>query len=166
MKKNFKLKKIYKKLLFIAIFAYVLYIFIGQQKTLNSYKNTNEYYTEQINKQLAYQESLTAKKDNMEYLVVILGAPEPTNDINYRDIDCKTLFEYGFLNYENLISAQKRAITFLNNYASFVIDINTILKISLGVLSALFVFTILYKKNKTKKFENSEDIFNFRCSFW
>ncbi len=108
----------------------------------------------------------TAKKDNMEYLVVILGAPEPTNDINYRDIDCKTLFEYGFLNYENLISAQKRAITFLNNYASFVIDINTILKISLGVLSALFVFTILYKKNKTKKFENSEDIFNFRCSFW
>ena len=35
MKKNFKLKKIY------------------------------EYYTEQINKQLAYQESLTAKKDNI-----------------------------------------------------------------------------------------------------
>ena len=55
MKKNFKLKKIYKNLLFIGIFAYVLYIFIGQQKTLNSYKNTNEYYTEQINKQLAYQ---------------------------------------------------------------------------------------------------------------
>ncbi len=63
--KTFKLKKIYKNLLFVAIFAYVLYIFIGQQKTLNSYKNTNEYYTEQINKQLAYQESLTAKRDNI-----------------------------------------------------------------------------------------------------
>lgn len=65
MKKLLKSKKIYKNLLFVAIFAYVLYIFIGQQKTLNSYKNTNEYYTEQINKQLAYQEALTAKKDNI-----------------------------------------------------------------------------------------------------
>ena len=46
MKKLLKSKKIYKNLLFVAIFAYVLYIFIGQQKTLNSYKNTNEYYTE------------------------------------------------------------------------------------------------------------------------
>ena len=54
-----------KSLIFIYCPSYVLYIFIGQQKTLNSYKNTNEYYTEQINKQLAYQESLTAKKDNI-----------------------------------------------------------------------------------------------------
>ena len=63
--KLLKSKKIYKKLLFIAIFAYVLYIFIGQQKTLNSYKSSNEYYTEQINKQLAYQKTLTDKKDNI-----------------------------------------------------------------------------------------------------
>ena len=65
MKKLLKSKKIYKKLLFIAIFAYVLYIFIGQQKTLNSYKSSNEYDTEQINKQLAYQKTLTDKKDNI-----------------------------------------------------------------------------------------------------
>ena len=48
MKKLLKSKKIYKNLLFVAIFAYVLYIFIGQQKTLNSYKNTNEYYTFEV----------------------------------------------------------------------------------------------------------------------
>lgn len=49
----------------MAIFAYVLYIFVGQQKTLISYKNANEYYAKQINKQLAYQESLTNKRDNI-----------------------------------------------------------------------------------------------------
>lgn len=65
MKKLLKSKKIYKKLLFIAVFAYVLYIFVGQQRTLNAYKNTNAYYAEQINKQLAYQESLIEKRDNI-----------------------------------------------------------------------------------------------------
>ena len=62
MKKLLKSKKIYKNLLFVAIFAYVLYIFIGQQKTLNSYKNTNEYYTEQINKQTPHNNAQAQKK--------------------------------------------------------------------------------------------------------
>ena len=43
-----------------------MYIFIGQQKTLNSYKNTQEYYSEKIEKQLAYQQSLYETKSNID----------------------------------------------------------------------------------------------------
>ena len=65
MKKQLKTNKLGKKLLFFAIFAYIIYIFIGQQKTLNSYKTAQKYYQEQLTKQLAYQESLTDKRDNI-----------------------------------------------------------------------------------------------------
>ena len=43
-----------------------MYIFVGQQKTLNSYKNTQEYYTEQLDKQLAYQKNLNDTKANID----------------------------------------------------------------------------------------------------
>ncbi len=65
MKKRFEAKKICKKLLFFAILAYIAYIFIGQQKTLNSYKTAQNYYSEQLNKQLAYQETLETTKANI-----------------------------------------------------------------------------------------------------
>lgn len=65
MKKEVKPKKIGKKLLFFAILAYIIYVFIGQQKTLNSYSTAQKYYSEQLNKQLAYQESLYDTKANI-----------------------------------------------------------------------------------------------------
>ena len=65
MKKTIKTNKIYKKILILGILAYVMYIFIGQQKTLTSYKNTQKYYSEQLNTQLAYQESLYETKSNI-----------------------------------------------------------------------------------------------------
>lgn len=65
MKKTLKTNKIYKKLLIISVVLYIVYIFISQQKTLNSYKNTQNYYSEQLNKQLAYQESLYETKSNI-----------------------------------------------------------------------------------------------------
>lgn len=65
MKKQLKLNKITKKILLIAILAYIVYVFIGQQKTLNSYKTSQNYYDEQLNKQLAYQESLYDTKANI-----------------------------------------------------------------------------------------------------
>ena len=65
MKKTIKSNKFYKKILFFGILAYVLYVFVGQQKTLNSYKNTQDYYNEQLTKQLAYQESLYETKANI-----------------------------------------------------------------------------------------------------
>ena len=65
MKKQLKLNKLGKKLLFFTILVYIIYIFIGQQKALNSYKTAQKYYKEQLNKQLAYQESLTETRDNI-----------------------------------------------------------------------------------------------------
>ena len=65
MKKLIKSNKIYKKLLILGVLLYVTYIFIGQQKTLNSYKNSEKYYSDRLNKQLAYQESLYETKSNI-----------------------------------------------------------------------------------------------------
>lgn len=65
MKKEIKQKRMGKKLLFFAILAYVVYVFIGQQKTLNSYSTAQKYYSEQLSKQLAYQESLYDTKANI-----------------------------------------------------------------------------------------------------
>ena len=41
----------------------------------------------------------TAKKDNVELIVVILGDEKNEEGINLRPVDCKALFEYGFNNY-------------------------------------------------------------------
>jgi len=58
-------KNLYKRILYLIIIIYVLYIFIDQQKTLNSYKKSQEYYTNQLNSQIAYRESLTKTKLNI-----------------------------------------------------------------------------------------------------
>ena len=66
MKNKNKFKNLYKKILYLAILVYVLYVFIGQQKTLNSYKKTQEYYAKQIGTQMAYQEDLNKTKTNID----------------------------------------------------------------------------------------------------
>jgi len=60
-----KNKKLYKKILLISLSVYVACIFINQQKVLNSYKNTQEFYQKQIEEKLAYQESLKETKTNI-----------------------------------------------------------------------------------------------------
>ena len=65
MKKGKNKNNLYKKVLYISIFLYVLYIFIGQQKTLNLYKKNEQYYNKQLNTQLAYQKTLTETKTNI-----------------------------------------------------------------------------------------------------
>ncbi len=65
MKKQLKTGKIGKKILLLIILAYIIYVFIGQQKTLDSYKTSQKYYSEQLNKQLAYQESLYNTKNSI-----------------------------------------------------------------------------------------------------
>ena len=65
MKKKINLKKIIK-LIFIALIAiYVIYVFINQQKTLNSYRLTQDYYATEIDKQTKYKEELTEIKNNI-----------------------------------------------------------------------------------------------------
>ena len=65
MKKSLKCKKLYKKIFIVAILFYVVYLFIGQQKTLNSYKSSQAYYAKQLSEKQAYQESLTESKSNI-----------------------------------------------------------------------------------------------------
>lgn len=60
-----KTKKIYKKLFIIGLAIYLIYIFANQQKTLNSYKTAQQYYTEQINEKIAYKETLYNTKNNI-----------------------------------------------------------------------------------------------------
>lgn len=62
MKKN---NNIIKKILFIGIFIYVIYTFISQQKTLNSYKTSVKYYQAQIEKKSKYQQELNETKSNI-----------------------------------------------------------------------------------------------------
>lgn len=107
----------------------------------------------------------TAKKDNMEFLAVILGAPEPTNEINYRDSDCKTLFEYGFTNYETIIKIDKN---FMNIFSNLIISggtLNTIFKFILVISAFYFTYTIVShsskKKSSNSKKKNSKKSFSF-----
>ena len=78
--KILKSKKFYKKILFVIIGIYIISIFINQQKTLDSYKNNQEYYAKQIKEQTEYKESLLAKKDN-------LNSPEYIEEIAREKLD-------------------------------------------------------------------------------
>ena len=60
-----KIKKIHKKLFIIVIMAYLIYIFASQQKTINSYKAAQKYYSEQIAKEALHKETLCNKKKNI-----------------------------------------------------------------------------------------------------
>lgn len=59
-----KSKSLYKKLCIIGITIYVVCIFVNQQKTLDSYNNRKKYYSQQIEEQKEYNESLLSLKDN------------------------------------------------------------------------------------------------------
>lgn len=92
----------------------------------------------------------TAKKDNMEFLVVVLGAPAPDNTTNYRDVDCKTLFEYGFANYEEITKPDEKVVNFFNDFVSGGITLSTFIRIgasAIGVYVVYTVFKICLKKN-------------------
>ena len=60
-----KPKKKLKILFATIIIIYVAYIFINQQKTINSYKTAENYHAEQIEIKVAYKESLYEKKNNI-----------------------------------------------------------------------------------------------------
>ena len=65
MKKKIDNKKLIKKVGIIVLGIYVLFILINQQKTLNSYKTSQKYYEEEIEKKVAYQETLKETKDSI-----------------------------------------------------------------------------------------------------
>ena len=65
MKKKTNKNKLIKRVCFIGITIYIMCIFINQQRALNSYKISQEYYQDEIKTKLAYQESLKETKSNI-----------------------------------------------------------------------------------------------------
>lgn len=59
------MKKIYKKLLFVAILLYVTFTLVNQQKTLNSYKKEQENYEKQISEKKEENTSLASMQENV-----------------------------------------------------------------------------------------------------
>ena len=71
MKKNINTNNLIKKICYIVIGIYILFVFINQQKTLNSYKTSQKYYEEEIEKKVAYQKTLKETQssiDSEEYI--------------------------------------------------------------------------------------------------
>lgn len=96
----------------------------------------------------------TAKKDDMQFLAVVLGAPEPTTNMIYRDADCKTLFEYGFENYEIITKIDKPVISFLNDTLPIKTSVNDLLKYVIaifGIAILLMIIKTVFKGKKSKK---------------
>lgn len=52
----------------------------------------------------------SAKKDDVEYIVVILGAQNTENGLSARYIDCKKLFDYAFENYKTYTINEKNSV--------------------------------------------------------
>ena len=71
MKKQINSKKILKKIILTFVFVYVAYILINQQQTLNSYRRTEAFYSNQIETKTAQRESLTYSKENINSLEFI-----------------------------------------------------------------------------------------------
>lgn len=78
--KILKSKKIYKYILFVIIAFYIVGVFINQQKTLDSYRNNQEYYASQIKQETEYKETLLAMKEN-------LNSPEYIEEIAREKLD-------------------------------------------------------------------------------
>lgn len=65
MKKTLNFKKLFKRILFITLTIYLIYIFAKQQKVLNSYGSTQQYYAKEIETKKAYQTELQETKSNI-----------------------------------------------------------------------------------------------------
>ena len=80
MKKN---KKILRNLLIIAIIAYIEFVFIDQQKTLNEYSKNTEELSQQIASEKATNEDLNEQKDNVNSLEFIEEMAREKLDMYY-----------------------------------------------------------------------------------
>ena len=80
MKKN---KKILRNLLIIAIIAYIAFVFIDQQKTLNEYSKNTEELSQQIASEKATNEDLNEQKDNVNSLEFIEEMSRDKLDMYY-----------------------------------------------------------------------------------
>lgn len=80
MKKKKILKKVMIIIFLVIVAIYVISTFISQQKTLNSYKSTQDYYAMQIESQKKQKEVLTELKSN-------INSPEYIEEIAREKLD-------------------------------------------------------------------------------
>ncbi len=80
MKKN---RKIYKKILLIAIAIYVIFTLANQQKTLNLYSKNAKELASQIEEQEEYKEELSKRKDDVNSLEFIEQTAREKLDMYY-----------------------------------------------------------------------------------
>ncbi len=80
MKKN---RKIYKRLLILAIAIYIIFILINQQKTLNQYSQESANLNAQIEEQEEYKEQLAKQKDDVSSLDYIEKTAREMLDMYY-----------------------------------------------------------------------------------
>ena len=80
MKKN---RKIYKRLLILAIAIYIIFILINQQKTLNQYSQETANLNAQIKEQQEYKEQLAKQKDDVSSLDYIEKTAREMLDMYY-----------------------------------------------------------------------------------
>lgn len=92
----------------------------------------------------------TAEKDNMKFLAVVMGAPESDANLNYRDVDCATLFEYGFANYAEITKVDEQVTNFIDKFTITSISLSTVLKIGITIIG-ISLFSILIKHGKKKE---------------
>lgn len=78
-----KSKKIYKKLIILAIATYVIFTLVSQQKTLNQYENQNQKLTEQIAQEKENKEELAKKKEDVNSLEFIEQTAREKLDMYY-----------------------------------------------------------------------------------
>lgn len=91
----------------------------------------------------------TAKKDDMEFLAVVLNAPEPDNNIVYRDEDCKTLFEYGFTNFEEIVKVDEEIVNFIDDTIVTGTTLSSIVKVGISLLG-IFLLAVVVKSRSSK----------------
>lgn len=65
------IKKLLKILLIITFIIYFLYIIFSQQQSLNSYAESQKYYSEQISQEQKNKEKLQQTKENINSLEYI-----------------------------------------------------------------------------------------------
>ncbi len=75
--------KIWKKLFFVAIAIYIIFIFANQQKTLNQYIQTSNELKNQIEEQKSYKEELAKQKEDITSLDFVEKAAREKLDMYY-----------------------------------------------------------------------------------
>ena len=71
MTKLLRSNKFYKKLLIMCAIIYIAYVFISQQRVLDSYRLAEHHYTEQVENKSAHRDSLATTRANIDSIEYI-----------------------------------------------------------------------------------------------